>query len=382
MPPQLSAIKRIEIIARSNPEIVSLAQGVPSIPSHQLIRASVIGAINGGKVDRYSTGIGIPELRRAISQHLNIGGMKYHPDTEIVVTAGAIESLSALFLALLSPHDEVLMFTPTYFANYRNIVTMAGGKPVTVPLRENRSWHIDFEKLEKSITKKTTVILICNPNNPTGSVIGKNELVQIGEIAAEHNVLIITDDVYSDISYNGIVYNLCQDPSYKDRVIRIVSFSKIYSLSGWRIAYIHGPEPIIQRILPFHDNLINCAPVVSQYAALAGLKHHDEILEENKNVYAKNREIALKELDTLSDYFSYSVPQGAYYIFPKFKKKTDDVSFCFELLDKAKVALVPGSDFGPGGENHIRICFGKSGEEIQEGMKRLRNYLSDMSFNK
>lgn len=375
MPPQLSAIKRIEIIARQTPGVVSLAQGVPFLPSSSFIRDAACQAIQQGKVDRYSLGVGIPELREKISDHLKDREMMYDPKTEIIVTAGAIESLSTIFLSLLSKNDEVVVFTPTYFANYKSIISMAGGKPIPIPLIENRSWHIDFHLLEKSITKKTRAIIICNPNNPTGSVLFKEDLIKLGDLALKNNLLLLMDDVYSEFSYNGAIYNLCQEKRFKNNVLRIVSFSKIYSLSGWRIAFVHGPKEYIQKLLPFHDNLINCAPVVSQYAALAGLSHHKKIITANLKIYRHNREIVMKELDKLASYFSYTIPEGAYYIFPKLKNSKDDVKFCFDVLQKAKVAIVPGIDFGPGGEGHIRICFGKSEEEIIEGMKRLGKYL-------
>jgi aminotransferase len=374
--PKLSAIKQIEIIARSTPGVISLAQGVPSIPSHLDIRKAACRAINEGKADRYSIGIGIPELRIALSKHLRDNQMNYDPETEIMITAGAIESLSTIFLSLLSPKDEVILLTPTYFANYKRIVEMAGGVSIAVPLLENSKWHIDFIKLEKHITSNTKALILCNPNNPTSSVFTKKEILRLTTLSKKYNFMIIMDDVYSEIVYEKEVYNPLVDPRLKQSIIRIVSFSKSYSLSGWRIAYIHGPKKIMEKLLPFHDNLINCAPVVSQYAALAGITTHKKIISENISVYRKNRTIIMKELDTLSQHFSYSIPEGGYYIFPKLKHIKDDVTFCFDLLKKAKVAIVPGSDFGPGGEGHIRICFGKSEEEIKEGIKRLRKYLA------
>ncbi len=283
--------------------------------------------------------------------------------------------MSSIALSLLEPGDEVITFTPTYFANYRNIVSVARGALKAVPFDEANNWRIDFEKLNHAITKKTKLLILCNPNNPTGSVIPKEDLIKLGDLAIKHNFIIVLDDVYHDLYFGEKPYILCEDNKYRKLILRIVSFSKIFAMCGWRIAALHGPKELIQQIVPTHDVLVNCAPVVSQYAVLGGLEHFETIAQEARETYQKHRDFVIQELEKLSDHFDFFTPNGAYYIFPKLKNTQDDVSFCMDALRSAKVALVPGSDFGPGGEGHIRICFGRSMEELEEGMKRLKSYL-------
>ncbi|MCR4263656.1 MAG: pyridoxal phosphate-dependent aminotransferase [Candidatus Roizmanbacteria bacterium] len=374
MKPSLSAIKRIEIEAQKIGGVVSLAQGLPGLASDNVIREAACNAIQNGDADRYSFSRGIPELRNELSNFLQKQRLAYNPDTEIMVTAGAIEALSSIALSLLEPGDEAITFTPTYYANYRNIVSVSRGILKSVPFDEANNWRINFSKLEKTISSKTKLLILCNPNNPTGSVIPQEDLMKLGECALQHNFTIVFDDVYHDIYFGEKPYALYEEKRLRNNILRIVSFSKVFSLCGWRIAFIHGPEQLVEKITPTHDVLINCAPVVSQYAVLGGLPHFERIAANARETYEKHRTFVLEELNTLSKYLDFSVPEGAYYIFPKLKNVPDDEAFCMDVLKKAKVALVPGSDFGPGGEGHVRICFGRKMEELEEGTKRLREY--------
>ena len=374
MKPLLSAIKRIELEARKIDGVISLAQGLPGLSSDNMIREAATQAINNGYADRYSFSAGLPELRKELSVFLQKQHLNYNPDSEIIIAVGAVEALSSIALSLLEPGDEAITLTPTYFANYRNIVSVARGVLKPVPFDEKSNWRIDFEVLEKTISNKTKLLILCNPNNPTGSVIPKDDLVKLAELALTHNFVIVLDDVYHDIYFGEKPYVLCEDTRFQNNVLRIVSFSKVFAMCGWRIAALHGPERLIQQIIPVHDVLVNCAPVVSQYAVLEGLKHFDRIAEEARTTYKTQRDFAVQELNKLSDYFEFSTPDGAYYIFPKLKNIKDDDAFCMDVLKKAKVALVPGSDSGPGGEGHVRICFGRSMEELEEGMRRFQEY--------
>lgn len=376
MKPTLSAIKRIELEARRIGNVISLAQGIPGLASDTTIREAAIEAIQKGDADRYSFSAGLPELRNELGSFLAEQNLSYNPNTEIIVTAGAIEALSSIALALLEPGDEAITFTPTYYANYRNIVSIAKGDLKSVPLIEKNNWRINFDNLKQIITAKTKLVLLCSPNNPTGSIIPKEDLLQLGELAVKHHFIIVLDDVYHDIYYGEKPFSLCEDKQFRNNVLRIISFSKVFAMCGWRIAFIHGPERLMEKILPVHDVLINCAPVVSQYAVLEGLKRFDRIANEARETYKKHRDFVVQELEKLFDHFEFSIPEGAYYIFPKLKNTKDDELFCMDALRKAKVALVPGSDFGPGGIGHVRICFGRSMEELEEGMRRIRKYFS------
>ncbi len=370
----LNAIKQMETYARYNPHVVSLSQGIPYHPSDNAIRLAVIEAMQENKVDAYSDPQGILQLRQKISEMLLTEDMQYSTD-EILITAGATEGLMAVILSLLTPlRNEVIIPTPSYSAYYK-IVESAKGKPVFLPLNESNGWNLDILLLEKSITKKTAALLLCNPNNPTGSIYSKEELTEICTLAKKKNIIVILDEVYGNMLFdNNDMYTPSVNDEFKETIIRVVSFSKDFSLTGWRVAFLHSHRKVTQKILPIHDALVNCAPVISQYAALAALENRKRILENNKIIYAENRELMQKYLDNLENYLSYQLPKGSYFFFPRLLKEQSSVAFCYELLEKEQVAVVPGNDFGPGGENHIRLCFGRSKEDIIKGMERLTRY--------
>lgn len=372
----LSAIKRIEEAASHRRDVISLAQGIPSLKSHELIRKGVISSIKENKVDKYSPVSGIPELKNLIIEDLRTNDMDYSKD-EVIVTTGSIEALSSIMLALLNKSDEVLVITPTYFGNYKRIIEMAGGSPVCVSLDEKSGWRLNNERLEEKITKKTRFILLCNPNNPTGTVFSEYDLKFIGETALKHDLLVVTDDVYRNLYFeqDAKVVSLCQYPKYRENVVRIVSLSKDFSLSGWRVGFLHGPQSLVDKVLTVHENLVNCTPVVSQYAALFALNNQQVILSENISEYNKRRSLMGWLLDEMRNHLNFIYPEGAYYFFPKIKNVDNSESFCVNLMKKAGLATVPGSDFGEGGEGHIRLCFGRPEKDIIEGMKRLSSYL-------
>jgi aspartate/methionine/tyrosine aminotransferase len=371
----LNAIKQMETYARYNPHVISLSQGIPYQPADNAIRQEVVEAMFQNKVDMYSDPQGIVQLRQKISEMLLDEDMQYSDD-EILITAGATEGLLVTFLSLLTiERNEVVIPTPAYSAYFR-IVASAKGKPVSLPLIEKDGWKLDILVLKKSITKKTAAILLCNPNNPTGSLYSKEDLLEICFLAQKNNVHVILDEVYGNMLFDdNSMYTPCVNDALKQTIIRVVSFSKDFSLTGWRVAFLQSHKRIIQQILPFHDALVNCAPVISQYAAIAALKNRQRILTNNQVIYTENRTLMQKYLDNLHEDLNYQMPKGSYFFFPKLLKKQNSVEFCFTLLEKEHVALVPGSDFGAGGESHIRLCFGRSKEDIIKGMEGLTRFL-------
>ncbi len=374
---QTSAIKRIEQASRLIEGSISLAQGTSSFSSHEIIKKEVISAIENNKIDRYSDVAGLFELRQIISQKLSDSGFSYSSENEIVVTSGAVQALSAIVLSLFKRGDQIITFTPTY-PYYSRIIEMAGVSVLPIKLQAEKEWAVPIELLEKSITPKTKGIIICNPNNPTGSVIPKKDLLAIARLAEKHSLKIILDDAYHRLYYGKQpLFNLCDKKFFNGEVIRIVSLSKTFDLSGWRIAFLHGPQNLIRDILEVHDNLVNCAPVVSQYAAIAALKNEKTIFSENLFYYSKRRKLMASCLKQMKDYFEFDLPQGTYFFFPKIKNIENSRELCFQMLENSKVAVVPGEEFGPGGEGRIRICFGKSEEEIIEGMSRIKTFFSE-----
>ncbi len=379
----VSMIKRIELMAKNYQDVISLAQGIPSFATPKHISDAAKKAIDEHKVDKYTPGFGIPQLRKVIVKKIaRDNGIKVQVDN-IVVTHGAIEGLMAIFMALFNPDDEVIVPSPDYASHITQIrIARHGGKPIFVPMSENGSWNLDADKIESAVTNKTKGILICNPSNPTGKIYTREELKKIAQIAIKHNLYIITDEMYEYFVYDNRKHiSIGSFPEVVDRVISVFGVSKSYAMTGWRIGYIAGPQKVIQNIFKVHDSLVTCPTAVSQYAALAALT------DKNKNTvnyfmkeFTTRRTIILKELKK-SPKISLTVPQGAYYAFPKIQGLHDDYEFAVELIRNAGVAVVPGSAFGPGGEGHIRISFGGAEENLKKGLSRLVKYINKTSID-
>ena len=391
----------MELRASRIPGVVSLAQGVPSFDTPEMIKRAAIEAIEKGKVAKYSLAPGLLELREVIAHHLEQENKFFDFEEEVIVTAGSIEAITATMLAILSPGDEVLIPDPTY-TSYQPAIKVAGGVPVFVPLDEKKHWAFDIAELEKRITPKTKALLFCNPNNPTGTIFTRNQLHAVAQLAIKHNFCILSDEVYKDFVYvdnkgltfplsdkssnssrsNLSLYSLAEMRGIRDRLIYIFSFSKAYAMTGWRIAYLATHHELAKKILGVHDALVTCAPVVSQYAALAALEMADDELVKYHTIYKKRRDLICRRLDKLKNVFEYQKPDSAYFVFPRIKEEVlqkivsggGSKEFAIELLEKAKVATVPGAAFGPVGENHIRMCFGRSEEDINTAFDRMEKF--------
>ena len=388
---KLSPIKQIELLASKIPDVVSLAQGVPSFDTPEVIKKSAIKALSRGVVAKYSLTYGLPELRETIEQKLAEDGMYYDFEKEIIATAGSIEAIMATLIAIIEPKkNEIILFSPSY-TSYAEAVKVAGGKPIFVNLIEgglalsqSKGWRIDFKFLERKINSKTAAILFCNPNNPTGTIFPKEDLLKIAELAENKKFFILSDEVYKDFIYDfafpsdgtagRAFFSLAQIPELRKRVIRIFSLSKAYAMTGWRIGFMHSDEENIKEILKVHDSLVTCAPVISQYAAIAALDFGDKEIEKFRRQYQERRDLICRHLDDLKDFFSYQKPNSSYFIFPKLLPKRDSWQFALDLLEKAHVAVVPGIAFGPSGESHIRMSFGRSEKDINEAMRRIKKF--------
>ncbi len=399
----LSPIKQIELLASKIPDVVSLAQGIPSFDTPEVIKKAAFKALNRGAVAKYSLTLGLPELRETIEQKLAEEGMYYDFEKEILATAGSIEAITATLITIIDSKprsrtsslrgvkNEVILFSPSY-TSYAEAVKVAGGKPVFVNLIEKDGWWIDFDLLKKKINSKTAAILFCNPNNPTGTIFSEKELLQIADLAQKKNFYILSDEVYKDFIYSDTntrmhtndankttgdkFYSLAQEPKFRKRVIRIFSLSKAYAMTGWRIGFLHSDEEVVKEIVKVHDSLVTCAPVISQYAAIAALDFADEEIIKFKEEFQKRRDLICGHLDELSDFFSYQKPNSSYFVFSKILPKRDSWEFAMELLEKAKVAVVPGIAFGPSGESHIRMSFGRSEKDINEAFRRIKQYFN------
>lgn len=374
----LSPIKQIELMAAKIPDVISLAQGIPSFDTPEVIKKATIKALNSGLVAKYSLTYGLPDLRETIEEKLAEEGMYYDFESEIVVTAGSIEAITASLITIIDgKKNEIILFSPSY-TSYAEAVKVAGGKPVFANLDEKNGWSLDVESLSKKITANTAGILFANPNNPTGTVFSKEDQLKIAELAEKKKLYIITDEVYKDFLYEEYagqpLFSLAQIPQLRKRVIRVFSLSKAYAMTGWRIGFVHSDEEVIKEIVKVHDAMVTCAPVISQYAAMAALDFADADIAHFRAEYAKRRDLTMRHLDDLAQFFSYQRPNGAYFVFPKLLPKRDSWQFAYELLEKAHVAVVPGAAFGPNGEGHLRISFGRTEEDIDRAFERIKEY--------
>lgn len=378
---RLSIIKQIELKASKYPDAISLAQGIPDFDTPECIKRRVENALKRGVVAKYSLSPGLSELRELIEQSLANQNMFYGWEKEIIVTAGSIEGITASIMAITMPGDEIIIPEPTY-TSYREVITLAGCKPVFVPLNEEKGWAFDLDLYEKAITGKTKAIFYCNPNNPTGTIYTKEQLLGLAELAKKHNLFLISDEVYKDFIYHDYkqIFSLAEIPELRERVIRLFSFSKAYAMTGWRVGYVHTDESIAREILKVHDSLVTCAPVISQYAAMGALEMGDEDVKQFNQEYKERRDLICAKLDKIPN-FQYVKPTSSYYVFPKiFSKDRGEVvnswNFAIDLLEETQVATVPGFAFGDNGEGHLRMSFGRSRNDINLALDRIGEYLT------
>lgn len=379
---RLSIIKQIELESSKYPDAISLAQGIPSFDTPDCIKRRVEKALRRGVVAKYSLSPGLPELRELIEEKLAGENMFYDWESEILITVGTIEGITATIMAITEPGDEIIIPEPTY-TSYREVILLAGCKPVYVPLNETKGWAFEIEQFEKAITSKTKAIFYCNPNNPTGTIYTKEQLLKLADLAVKHDLFLISDEVYKDFIFNEQnIFSLAELKELRKRVIRLYGFSKAYAMTGWRVGYLHSDKSIVKEIIKVHDSLVTCAPVISQYAAMGALEMGKKDVVNFNNQYIKRRNLICERLDKLKHVFEYVRPESAYYVFPKIvdaskllnASKGNPVNswdFAFELIKKAHVATVPGSAFGQNGESHIRLSFGRSEDDINKAFDRI-----------
>jgi acetolactate synthase small subunit len=378
---EISAIKRVQLMAKADKKVISLAQGIPSFATPDHIKKAAIDAIKKGVADKYTTGYGIDELREAIVAKVKRDNNISATKDQVIVTHGGIEAMMATFIALLNPSDEIIVLSPDYASHITQTqIARHGGRPIYVPLTETENgWILDSEKVEAAMTQRTKAILMCNPCNPTGKVYSLEELKQLAAIARKYNVFIISDEIYEYFTYDKKKHiSIGSLPEVADRVISIFGVSKSYAMTGWRIGYIVANKDLIAQIMKIHDSLVTCPTAVSQYAALAAIKGSMDAVLEFKKEFAKRRQIVIDAVKGAKK-IQLIAPEGSYYAFAKIAGNIDDYDLSMRLLHEAKIAVVPGSAFGLGGESHIRISFGGEEKEIREGMRRLVEYIQKCS---
>ena len=371
-----SAIHEMTRLSREVEDVAFLSWAKPTSGTPEHINAGAIEAIRGGLCGGYSGNAGLPELRQEICRKLKRdNGIDADP-SEILVTVGAIEGLSAAVMALIDPGDEVILPSPTYSTHVRQVV-IASGKPVFAPTIEEDGFTLDIDAIRAAITPKTRAILYCSPSNPSGTAFSEEQLRELAGVALEHNLAVITDEAYEYFTFDGHEhFSIGSIPEMRGRVISCYTFTKTYAMTGWRIGYLHADEELIPQITKAHIPLAICAPVVSQYAALAALKGPQECVAEFREHYRSMRDLMCERLDRLPGVFQYAKPSGSYLMFPRIllDEGRDSAAFCKKLLREARVSTTPGSAFGPTGEGHLRLSFCVTEEEIDKAFDRMEQY--------
>ena len=372
-----SAIHEMTRLSRNMDDVAFLSWAKPTSNTPEHIRKAAISAIEQGLVGGYSGTNGLPELREEITKKLERDNNINAKASEIIVTVGAIEGLSAALMSVIDPGDEVILPSPTYSTHIRQVL-IASGKPVFVPTIEEHGFSLDVERVRQSITPKTKAILYCSPSNPTGTVLNEAQLRQLKDIVLEHNIMVITDEAYEYFVYDDNEhFSIASIPEMKKNVISCFTFTKTYAMTGWRIGYLHADEILIPQIEKSHIPFAICAPVVSQYAALAALTGPQDCVREFREHYLSTRDLMCQRLDQLGGIFEYQRPQGSYLMFPKIlvAEGRSSADFCIGLLKDAKVSTTPGVAFGPTGEGHLRLSFCVPHDMVNKAFDRIEAYV-------
>lgn len=371
-----SAIHEMTRLSKNLSDVAFLSWAKPTSGTPEHINKAAEEAIRSGKVGGYSQSSGLLELRQEIAKKLQRDNNIDANPSQIIVTVGAIEGLSAAIMALIDPGDEVILPSPTYSTHIRQVV-LASGKPVLVPTIEEDGFDLDIDAIKEAITPKTKAILYCSPSNPTGTVFSEETLRELADIALKNDLMIITDEAYEYFTFDDNQhFSIASIPEMKNNVVSCFTFTKSYAMTGWRIGYLHADESLIPHITKAHIPFTICAPVVSQYAALGALKGSQNCITEFREHYLTRRDLMCERLDNLSHIFEYQKPDGSYLMFPKIKieEGRDSTKFCKDLLQKAKVSTTPGIAFGPTGERHLRLSFCVSEEMINKAFDRMEEY--------
>ena len=373
---QKSAIHEMTRLSKEIDDVAFLSWAKPTSDTPEHIKKAAIDAIRDGKVGGYSENKGLLELRKEISKKLKRDNNIDSVPSQLLVTIGAVEGLSAAIMALIDPGDEVILPSPTYSTHIRQVV-LASGKPVLVPTIEEKEFNLDIDAIRKSITTNTKAIMYCSPSNPTGTVFSEKILRKLADIALENDLMVITDEAYEYFTYDDNKhFSIGSIPEMKKNVVSCFTFTKSYAMTGWRIGYLHADEALIPQISKAHIPFAICATVVSQYAALAALKGSQDCIKDFRNHYLSARDLMCERLDELNSIFEYQKPRGSYLMFPKIMldEGRDSTTFCKKLLKEVKVSTTPGIAFGPTGEKHLRLSFCVTKEMINKAFDRMERY--------
>lgn len=368
-----SGIRKFFDIAAKMKDVISLGVGEPDFVTPWTIRESCVYGLERGYTS-YTANRGTPELRAEISNHFKKNfQVEYNPDTEILVTVGVSEALDLAMRAILNPGDEVLIPEPCY-VSYQACTILAGGVPVSVPAKIENEFRITPEELEPFLTKKTKAILIGYPNNPTGAIMEREDLLKIADFAEKNDLIVISDEIYGDLTYSGVHECFSALPKMRDRTILLNGFSKAYAMTGWRIGYALGNSDFIAAMTKIHQYTMLCAPITAQMAAVEALRNGEKYMKKMVAEYDRRRHLIYDGLKNLG--LESFEPRGAFYIFPNISSTgLTSEEFAEKLIVAEHVALVPGTAFGKSGKNHVRCSYATSIQKISEALNRIEHFL-------
>ena len=371
-----SGIRKFFDIVSEMKDAISLGVGEPDFDTPWHVRDEGIYSLEKGRTF-YTSNAGLMELKDEISNYLDRRcSVHYNPKNEIIVTVGGSEGIDIAMRAMLDPGDEVLIPQPSY-VSYEPCCLLAGGKPVVIELKAENEFRLTKQELLDAITDKTKLLVLPFPNNPTGAIMEKEDLEAIAEVIIEKDIFVLSDEIYSELSYKGDHVSITTLPGMKERTILINGFSKAYAMTGWRLGYACGPKEIIEQMLKIHQFAIMCAPTTSQYAAVEAMKNGDEDVAKMREAYNQRRRYLMHAFREMKlDCFE---PYGAFYVFPCIKEfGMTSEEFATRFLEEEKVAVVPGTAFGDCGEGFLRISYAYSLDNLKVALNRMAHFVEKL----
>jgi aminotransferase len=368
-----SGIRDFFDIVQGMKDVISLGVGEPDFVTPWHIREAAIYALERGRTS-YTSNLGLPKLRTAIAasleRHFNVS---YDPARQILIAVGVSEAMDLAFRAIINPGDEVIYHEPCY-VSYSPSIAMAHGAPVAVPCTADNGFAVTGEAIEKAITPRSKALVLNFPTNPTGGTMTRGELEKIAAVVQRHNLLVITDEIYSELTFEGEHVSIASLPGMLERTIFLHGFSKAYAMTGFRIGYACGPVELIEAMMRIHQYSMLCASIVSQEAAIEAIEHGEPDTIEMREQYRLRRNFIVNAFNGMG--LKCHLPRGSFYAFPCIQSTgLGSKDFALRLLQEEKVACVPGSAFGPSGERYLRCCFATSLERIQEAMERMDRFV-------
>lgn len=368
-----SGIREFFDIVQSQKGVISLGVGEPDFMTPWHIREAAIYALERGRTS-YTSNLGLPRLRDAIAANIEKNfNVSYNPKTEILVAVGVSEALDLALRALINPGDEVIYHEPCY-VSYSPSITMCHGVAVPVSCTAKNGFAVTAEALEKAITPKSKVLMLNFPTNPTGGTMTRTDLLKIADVVLRHNLVVLTDEIYSELTFEGEHTSIASLPGMKERTIFLHGFSKAYAMTGFRIGYACGPHDLIEAMMRIHQYSMLCASIISQEAAIEALERGEPDTIEMRDQYRVRRNFIVNALNAMG--LTCHLPRGSFYAFPNITStRMSSKDFAIQFLQQEKVACVPGGAFGPSGEGHLRCCFATSLDQIQVAMERMAKFV-------